>query len=80
MAALRYILMSLFIICGIVLIATIMLQEGKSAGLGSLGGMSSADTYWEKNKGRSKEGLLQKVTTIAAVAFFVLGIVLAINF
>ena len=74
----RYILMSLLALDGIVLIAIIMLQEGKSAGLGTIGGM--ADTYWEKNRSRSAEGKLEKFTKFAAIAFYVLAFALAFNF
>ena len=38
----------------------VLMQEGKNNGLGALTG--SADTYWSKNKGRSMEGMLVKVT------------------
>ena len=78
MEVLRYILTSIFALCGIVIIAVIMLQEGKSAGLGSLGGM--AESFWEKNKARSMEGKLEKITKYTAIAFFVLAFVLCINF
>ena len=54
------------------------MQEGKSAGLGTIGGMG--DTYWEKNKARSREGKLEKATKIAVTAFFVLAFLLCINF
>jgi preprotein translocase subunit SecG len=54
----------------------VLLQEGKSAGLGSIGGM--AESYWGKNKGRSMEGNLEKFTKFAAIAFMVLAIVLNI--
>ncbi len=74
----RYILMSIFGLVGLVLIVIIMLQEGKSAGLGTIGGM--ADTYWEKNRSRSAEGTLEKITKFAAIAFFVLAFALAFNF
>lgn len=51
------------------------MQEGKSAGLsGSINGM--ADTYWGKNKGRSLEGKLEKITRILAIVFFVLALAL----
>ena len=50
------------------------MQEGKSAGLGTIAG--AADTYWGKNKGRSIEGKLETVTKVLAVAFFVLAIVI----
>lgn len=66
-----------FIIVAIVLTILVLMQEGKSTGLsGTITGM--ADTYWSKNKGRSKEGKLVKYTTILAVLFFVLAIVVEI--
>ncbi|MBR6405256.1 MAG: preprotein translocase subunit SecG [Lachnospiraceae bacterium] len=74
----RYILMSIFGLIGLILIVIIMLQEGKSAGLGTIGGM--ADSYWEKNRSRSAEGKLEKFTKFAAIAFFVLAFALAFNF
>ena len=50
------------------------MQEGKSAGLGTIGGM--ADTYWGQNKGRSMEGAMVKATRVLAVLFVVLAAVL----
>ena len=50
------------------------MQEGKSAGLGAIAG--AADTYWGKNKGRSMEGILVKITTLCVVLFIVLAAVL----
>ena len=35
-----------------------------------------ADTYWGKNKGRSKEGRLVKATIVCVVLFFIISIVL----
>ena len=74
MAVLRTILTVIFVIICIALTVLVLMQEGKSQGLGSIGGM--AETYWGKNKGRSMEGTLEKFTTFAAVAFMVLAIVL----
>ena len=71
---LKIILSMIFILICVALTVVVLLQEGKSAGLGAISGM--ADTYWGKNKGRSMEGNLQKFTTFAAVAFIVLAIVL----
>lgn len=67
-------LVIIFCILGVALSAIILMQEGKSQGLGSISGM--ADTYWGKNKGRSIEGGLEKFTKIAAVLFFVVALVL----
>ena len=74
----RGILTVLFVIICIFLSAVILLQEGKSAGLGAIAG--AADTYWGKNKGRSMEGALVKITKILGVVFMLLAIVLNINF
>ena len=78
MEILRIILTVIFAIDCIALTIVVLLQEGKQQGLGSLAGV--ADTYWGKNKGRSMEGGLVKATTIMAVLFFVLAIVLNMNF
>ena len=67
-------LVIIFCILGVALSAIILMQEGKSQGLGAISGM--ADTYWGKNKGRSIEGGLEKFTKIAAVLFFVGALVL----
>ena len=61
----------------IFVIICILLQEGKTQGLGSIGGM--ADTYWGRNKGRSMEGKLEKFTRYGAILFFVLALVLNLN-
>jgi len=73
----RIILSIIFVIICVALSAIILLQEGKSQGLGSIGGM--ADTYWGKNKGRSMEGKLEKFTKYGAVLFFILALVLNLN-
>ena len=74
---LRTILTIVFILICIALVVLVLMQEGKNAGLGSLSG--STETYWSKNKGRSLEGKLVKITTGLAVAFIVLAAVLNIN-
>ncbi len=71
---LKIILSVIFVLICLALIVIILLQEGKSAGLGSISGM--ADSYWGKNKGRSMEGTLEKITKVAAVLFMVLAVVL----
>lgn len=77
MGALRIVLTILFIIVSVALSGIVLLQEGKSAGLGAISG--AADTYWGKNKGRSMEGKLVKITRYLAIAFIVLAVVLNIN-
>lgn len=66
----------IFVIICIALTAVVLLQEGKSAGLGVVSG--SSDTYWGKNKGRSMEGTLEKITRILVILFLVIALVLNI--
>ena len=74
MAVLKIILTVVFIIISIALTVIILMQEGKSAGLGAITG--AADTYWGKNKGRSMEGRLVTGTKILVVLFVVIAAVL----
>ena len=75
---LKYILTALFGVLALALIIIVIMQEGKSAGLGTIGGM--ADTYWEKNKSRSREGILEKMTKFAAIGFVVIAFILTFGF
>ena len=74
MEILKTILLILFAIDCIALSAIVLLQEGKQAGLGTIGGM--AESYWGQNKGRSMEGKLVKITKYLAILFIVLAAVL----
>ncbi len=65
-------------IASVVMIVVVCLQEGKSAGLSSsISGGS--DTYWSRNKGRSKEGKLEKITIIFTIVFFIAAILLNVG-
>ena len=77
MGALKIVLTIIFILVCIVLTVLVLMQEGKSAGLGAISG--AAETYWGKNKGRSMEGLLVKITKILAVCFIVLAAILNLS-
>ncbi len=77
MGTLRIVLTIIFIIVCIALAILVLMQEGKSAGLGAISG--ATESYWGKNKGRSMEGALVKITTCLAVAFMVLAAVLNIT-
>ena len=74
MGVLKIVLTVLFIIVCLALVVLVLMQEGKSAGLGSISG--AAETYWGKNKGRSMEGRLVKFTKILAVLFMVMAAIL----
>ena len=77
MSVIRIILTIVFLIVCVGLTCIVLLQEGKSAGLGTISG--AAESYWGKNKGRSMEGTLVKITRVLAILFIVLAVVLNIN-
>ena len=77
MEILRTVVTILFIIICIVLTILVLMQEGKSAGLGAISG--AAETYWGKNKGRSMEGKLVKITEYLAIGFMLLSVILNLN-
>lgn len=77
MQTIKTILTILYMIDSVALTIIVLMQEGKQAGLGTIGGM--ADTFWGKNKGRSREGLLKKLTAVLAVLFLVIAVVLNLN-
>ncbi len=63
------------IIASLILIASILLQSGKSAGLsGEIAG--GAESIWGRNKGRSFEGKLEKATAVSAVIFVIASLIL----
>ncbi|MBR6228192.1 MAG: preprotein translocase subunit SecG [Eubacterium sp.] len=74
MSTLKLIVTIAYIVVCVVLVIVVLMQEGKNTGLGALSG--SSDTYWTRNKGRSAEGILVKITRVAAVLFVVLSVVL----
>ena len=77
MAVAKTVVTVIFILICLALTVIILMQEGKSAGLGAIAG--AADTYWGKNKGRSMEGMLVKITRALVVSFIVIAAVLNIG-
>lgn len=65
------------IILAIVLITVVLLQSGKDAGLsGTISG--GAETFFGKNKARTLDGMLSRVTTVVAILFIITSFVLAL--
>ena len=77
MGALRVVLTIVFIIVCVSLVVLVLMHEGNAAGLGAISG--AAESYWGKNKARSMEGLLVRITKILAFSFIVLALVLNLN-
>ena len=65
------------VLCSLALVAIVMLQSGKSAGLsGAISG--AADTFLSKNKAKSVDAKLAKMTKWVAIAFMLLTLSLCI--
>ena len=73
----RIILTIVFVILCIAMTVIVLMQEGKTSGLGAISGV--AESYWGKNKGRSMEGMLVKVTRVLVILFLLISIVLNIG-
>jgi len=60
--------------CGI-LITIILMQTKRATGLSNVySGMGGSQTYWDKNKGRSLEGSLEKYSKIGGALFFIITV------
>lgn len=74
---LRNILMFVFIVICVLTVILVLAQEGKNAGLGTISG---SESYWSKHQGRSEEAKKKKATIILVIAFFILAVILNLNF
>ena len=73
----QLVLSIVYFIVALVLIAIVMLQSGKSAGLsGAIGG--GMETFLSKNKAKSADARLAKMTKWVAIAFMVLTMVVCL--
>lgn len=65
----------IFLISSIALIISVLLQDEKSEGLGTLSGGNGS--FFGSSKSRGKEYLLNRITTISAIVFMISALVLA---
>ena len=74
MGVLEIILGALVIVVSLAIIAAVLLQQGRRAGVsGVISG--GADTFLSKNKARTLDAMLARWTKYVAILFFVLAIV-----
>ena len=74
-----FVLAVVLIIVSIVLCIIILLQSKRSAGLGAVSAVSSADTYWSRNKGNSMEGALERYTKIGGALFMIIAFIINLS-
>ena len=78
MVVLKYIVCAIYIINCLALILLTVMQSKDDSGASATVMGASANNFYEKNKGRTKEGKLKKATTILMIAFAVLTILLSV--
>ena len=78
MEVVKYVLIVIYAIVCVALIALAMLQSSEDSGASGTIMGSGASNFYEKNKGRTKEGRLKKWTIILGIIFAILTIVLSI--
>lgn len=73
MSPLNIVLSILLFVSAVFLVIAVLMQSGKSKGVGAISGGSS-ETYFGKNKGKSADKKLSLITTIVAIVFVVLAL------
>lgn len=70
MSAWEYVIGALIIIFSLIVIAVILLQEGRQSNLGAISG--STDSFMDKGRARTLDAFLARWTKVLAIVFFVL--------
>ena len=75
----QYLIGAVLILSSIVIVVVVMLQQSQQQGLsGAIAGGS--DTFFDKNKGRTLDAKLAKITKIIAAVFFVVALAATLIF
>lgn len=69
----KLVIICLVAICSIFLVIAVLIQKGNSNGITGVTG--EADTFYNRNKGKSIDGLIKKLTVIDSIVIFVLCLV-----
>ena len=75
MQVLKTILSVVYILLALVVIVLVLLQHKEDQGMSGTITGAAANNFLDKNKGRTKEGKLKRMTIICAIAFTVLTII-----
>lgn len=73
---LKVVFLAIMAICALFVILVVMFQPGNSSGVGALGG--TTETFLGKNKSKTFEHRMKKLTIISGIIFAVLCVVFAI--
>ena len=76
MQALSVVINIFLIISALILIVSVLMQQGRTQGLGAISG--GAETFMGKEKAKTYEGKLELATKISAGVFIVLSILMTV--
>ncbi|MEE0867866.1 MAG: preprotein translocase subunit SecG [Clostridia bacterium] len=68
-----------YIVIALVLTVVVLFQKGKDPREAASVMGSSGDSFFSKNKANTREGMLEKLTTVMAVLFIILSVVLSLD-
>ena len=72
----KIVLLVIMFVCALFIILVVMFQPGNTSGISALGGQS--ETFLTKNKSKTFEHKMKKLTVISCIIFAVLCLVFAI--
>ena len=78
MTTVKYIVTAIYIIICIALIIVATIQTKDASGASETITGSSTNNFYEKNKGRTKEGKMKKATILLGIVFVVASVALGI--
>ncbi len=78
MTTAKYIVTAIYIIICLALIVVATVQTKDASGASETITGSSTNNFYEKNKGRTKEGKMKKLTVILGIAFAITSVALGI--
>ena len=78
MEIVKYILVAVYLVVCLALVVLVMKQSKEDSGASGTIVGASANNFYEKNKGRTKEGKMKRATIILMVLFIVLTLALGI--
>ena len=68
-----------YIVVALVLTVVVLFQKGKDPREANAVMGGSGDSFFSKNKSNTREGLLEKITSVFAVVFIILSVVLSLS-
>ena len=74
----RMVLLILMVVLALAMIIVVLFQPSSGDGMGAISGQLS-DTFYTKNKGRSLEGVMKRLTIVLGICLFVISVLFFIT-